>query len=172
MNEADKKRLDEIEVIWRRGAKDGIEDEVLESGVRWMIDSLRALTAPIPEDVKRVVEAAKQADWLQVVYNQGPPCFHFEPDRERFCLRAERWDGHRDPRFHEFASLADLLSSTLRWVEALERENALLKTRVEKVEKIMAKWSDPEFWKDDGCRMDSGDCAKELEEALRELEEK
>jgi len=27
---------------------------------------------------------------------------------------------------------------------------------------IIARWHDPEFWKEQGCRMDSGDCANEL----------
>lgn len=28
------------------------------------------------------------------------------------------------------------------------------------------QWADPEFWKDAGCRMDSSDCARELERDL------
>lgn len=51
---------------------------------------------------------------MQVVYNQGPPCFHLEG--HRFCLRAERWDGHHKEMdgsgpMHEFVSLEDLLKS-------------------------------------------------------------
>lgn len=60
-----------------------------------------------------LLKAAKNADWMQVVYNQGPPCFHI--DNGRFCLRAERWDGHRDigliKRTHTFVSLENLLQS-------------------------------------------------------------
>jgi len=33
-------------------------------------------------------EAAERADWMQVVLNQGPPCFCVE-DNGHFCLRAE-----------------------------------------------------------------------------------
>jgi hypothetical protein len=58
-------------------------------------------------------EAAKNADWMQVVLNGGPPCFHYERVDQRFCLRAERWLGHgKDDRLHdhEFVSLADLLT--------------------------------------------------------------
>ena len=31
---------------------------------------------------------------------------------------------------------------------------------------LIQRWSDPEFWKDTGCLMDSADCAKELAELL------
>jgi hypothetical protein len=64
-----------------------------------------------------LLRAAADADWMQVVLNQGPPCFHLEEDRLslglRFCLRAERWDGHHDPPGvgHPFVSLADLLEA-------------------------------------------------------------
>ncbi len=55
--------------------------------------------------------AARDADWQQVVLNGGPPCFHLEDGR--FCLRAERWDGHRriggSIAIHKFVSLADLV---------------------------------------------------------------
>lgn len=56
--------------------------------------------------------AAKLADWDQVVGNGGPPCFHLSDDG-RFCLRAQRWDGHHDiggPPIHEYVSLYDLLN--------------------------------------------------------------
>lgn len=60
-----------------------------------------------------LLNAAKDADWLQVVYNGGPPCFHLED--ARFCLRALRWDGHKNiagsKAIHKFVSLEDLLRS-------------------------------------------------------------
>ncbi len=61
---------------------------------------------------KAALKAANQPDWMQVVLNQGPPCFHVEDGR--FCFRAEKWDGHRimfdgDKPIHEFVSLASLL---------------------------------------------------------------
>ncbi len=55
-----------------------------------------------------LIIAARNADWLQVIGNGGPPCFHLED--ERFCLRAQRWDGHSRPSFHKFVSLADLMA--------------------------------------------------------------
>jgi hypothetical protein len=62
---------------------------------------------------KALLKAAKDADWMQVVYNQGPPCFHLE--HGRFCLRAERWDGHKtfgdSEPIHEYVSLEALLRS-------------------------------------------------------------
>jgi len=58
-------------------------------------------------------QAAKDADWMQVVLNQGPPCFHLEDGR--FCLRADRWDGHKtiggSGPIHNFISLESLLRS-------------------------------------------------------------
>jgi hypothetical protein len=69
-----------------------------------------------PGLVERLIKAARNADWIQVVLNQGPPCFHFEADRVRFCLRAQRWAGHSDDAGdigHRFISLADLLEAAL-----------------------------------------------------------
>jgi hypothetical protein len=65
---------------------------------------------------------AENMDWQQVVLNGGPPCFHLEG--ERFCGRAQRWDGHivttDGPLNHKFISLAALLdSATERGVKAL-----------------------------------------------------
>lgn len=60
-----------------------------------------------------LLKAAKDADWAQVVHNQGPPCFHLAG--ERFCFRAERWGGHEtfegSPLYHEYVSLESLLRS-------------------------------------------------------------
>ena len=61
-------------------------------------------------NMTKEIEAAKGMDWGQVVMNGGPPCFHVQEDG-RFCGRAERWDGHRLPDFHDFVSLADLLET-------------------------------------------------------------
>jgi hypothetical protein len=52
------------------------------------------------------IEACADIDWQQVVLNGGPPCFFVEGGR--FCLRAERWEGHGI--LHGYASLADLLN--------------------------------------------------------------
>lgn len=57
---------------------------------------------------QKILEAAVVADWMQVVLNQGPPCFHLE-EYGSFCLRSERWDGHGIEDFHDFVSLHDLL---------------------------------------------------------------
>jgi hypothetical protein len=56
-------------------------------------------------------EIAERFEWLQVVLNQGPPCFYIE-DNVRFCGRAKRWEGHTDSEEypdHRFVSLAELL---------------------------------------------------------------
>ena len=60
--------------------------------------------------IDRLIVAAEHADWMQVVLNQGPPCFHVDDDGH-FCLRAERWAGHGVgwAPGHVFVSLADLL---------------------------------------------------------------
>ena len=66
-----------------------------------------------PNEINGLLKAAKDADWMQVVLNQGPPCFHIESGR--FCLRAERWEGHepfgKHDAIHKYVSLEDLLRS-------------------------------------------------------------
>lgn len=63
-------------------------------------------------NIERTITAAEEMDWMQVVLNQGPPCFHLE-ESGRFCGRAERWDGHRPWQrhkpIHKFVGLADLV---------------------------------------------------------------
>ena len=60
--------------------------------------------------------ACERADWMQVVLNGGPPCFHLEG--AKFCLRARAWIGHDRPRFHAYVSLRELLSTALEKGEA------------------------------------------------------
>lgn len=76
------------------------------------------------EPLSRYEQAAKDADWEQVVLNGGPPCFHVGDDGTDFCLRAERW--HDTPVVHRFVSLTDLLTQVAEQqaarVEQLERE--------------------------------------------------
>jgi hypothetical protein len=70
--------------------------------------------------LKDFIEAARFADWDQVVANGGPPCFHLQ-ENGRFCLRTPSWQGHGIPVFHDesvyhaYVSLIDLL----RKVDAL-----------------------------------------------------
>jgi len=65
-------------------------------------------TTAIKVDVESYLEAAKQMDWMQVVLNGGPPCFHIGEDGH-FCGRAQRWAGHDD--VHQFKSLADMIQT-------------------------------------------------------------
>jgi hypothetical protein len=83
------------------------------------------------------MKAAANPDWMQVVFNHGPPCFHVE--NGRFCLRAEKWDGHfklheHDILIHKFISLEDLLRAT--------RANAL-RYAAEICEKRAKNFTDP-----------------------------
>lgn len=78
---------------------------------------------------ERLLKAAKDADWEQVICNYGPPCFHLEDSQ--FCLRAERWAGHRLSDFHRFVSLADLLKAALAGPSAPDRFNEGVKAAVE-----------------------------------------
>ena len=57
----------------------------------------------------QIVQAALAADWDQVRLNGGPPCFHLEAERGRFCLRAARWAGHERGSDHRFVPLHELL---------------------------------------------------------------
>jgi hypothetical protein len=58
--------------------------------------------------IEKYIAASEKADWDQVVLNGGPPCFHLEGNGH-FCLRAKRWDGHWNKRFHPYVPLVDLL---------------------------------------------------------------
>ena len=63
--------------------------------------------------MNKVFKAARDADWMQVVLNQGPPCFHLEDGR--FCLRAQRWhDEIAEKVCHKYVSLEDLLRKVSR----------------------------------------------------------
>ncbi len=53
-----------------------------------------------------IAKACANVDWLQVVCNGGPPCFHVEEDG-RFCFRAKRWEGHWSSLGHTYVSLLD-----------------------------------------------------------------
>lgn len=55
-------------------------------------------------------EAAEGMDWQQVVLNGGPPCFHLEPNGNKFCGRAERWAGHDGKSHHDFVPLHELMN--------------------------------------------------------------
>ena len=57
--------------------------------------------------LRELVEAALLADWLQVVLNGGPPCFAILEGR--FCLRAMRWEGHRNGSDHSYVTLAEAI---------------------------------------------------------------
>ncbi len=53
-----------------------------------------------------------QMDWQQVSLNGGAPCFHVEElsaSIRTYCGRAQRWEGHGNPAFHNYVSLTDLL---------------------------------------------------------------
>lgn len=128
-----------------------------------------------------IVEAAKNADWVQVVLNGGPPCFHLEEDRSRFCLRAERWDGH-GAADHPFVSLADLFSAdatalaqaeqlaAARWeweiVERLMRQHNEWKAKAEKAEAALAKAEQEQDWAYE--RLRDAACAPGVGESFRD----
>lgn len=59
----------------------------------------------------KLLQAAETMDWQQVVLHGGPPCFHRNPADAKFCGRAQWWEGHKAPGFHEFVSLRDLIES-------------------------------------------------------------
>jgi hypothetical protein len=62
------------------------------------------------EAIRKLANAAKHMDWMQVVLNHagGPPCFHLEA-QGGFCGRAKRWHGH--DASHKFVSFEDLILS-------------------------------------------------------------
>lgn len=79
------------------------EQRFFEDVVQEAIDASRApgLTAEQAE----LLTAAENMDWVQVVQNGGPPCFHLE--NGRFCGRAHRWAGHDS--MHSFIGLSAII---------------------------------------------------------------
>lgn len=77
--------------------------------------------------------AARAVDWQQVVLNGGPPCFAVEHG-PRFCLRAERWMGHKQGFVgtHSFISLETLLATLL----------AADRARIEELEELYSELQD------------------------------
>lgn len=86
--------------MWDKFRVDSEESALIASA----IDRLRR---PTLSQGCEALRAAEKMDWVQVVLNGGPPCFHVDADDGRFCGRAERWEGHDD--MHRFVSLSDLL---------------------------------------------------------------
>jgi len=75
-------------------------------------------------DVDAFKHACQHADWTQVVLNGGPPCFHLEGSR--FCLRAERWQGHGIS--HPYVTLSEAVQSRIAQLErVLEAAERMLK---------------------------------------------
>lgn len=72
-----------------------------------------------------MIQAAEKADWNQVIYNGGPPCFHL--DDCGFCFRAQRWQGHDD--YHAYVSLAAFVrAQQLKgWQDCLDSVRASLR---------------------------------------------
>lgn len=103
---------DRIRELWR--SVSGPYAELTGPLIRFAHKIRAGQPAAPAEAVRPLIEAAEAADWQQVVLNGGPPCFHLEPESQKFCLRAERWDGHTDndawPE-HRFVSLRDLFAS-------------------------------------------------------------
>ncbi len=73
-------------------------------------------------EAKTIIRACEDADWIQVVLNGGPPCFHLDDDRS-FCFRAERWGGH--DLIHKYVSLADFYRESLRKIAEAEEDSML-----------------------------------------------
>lgn len=84
-------------------------------------------TDSMQAQLRALCEAAKIADWQQVVLNGGPPCFHVE--HGRFCLRAERWDGHGV--MHAYVPLDAALRSAADALDAMQANDARPKSAEE-----------------------------------------
>lgn len=83
-----------------------------QKALREAVASIDAALANMPE-VKRVISAAADMDWQQVVLNGGPPCFYLE-ENGTFCGRAYRWEGHADKidyPYHPYVPLHLLIHS-------------------------------------------------------------
>ena len=96
-----------------------------------------------------------QMDWQQVVLNGGPPCFRIEG--EKFCGRAERWQGH--PVDHRFISLESYVDSAV--AEAVE-------STVERCAELFKSWMIP-IVMDEDISSSLEDYQKSLHKAIRSL---
>lgn len=79
----------------------------------------------VMKDKKRLDKfnfAAVNADWQQVIGNGGPPCFYLDKRDSHFCLRAERWDGHKHDPIHEYVPLHELIAQSEQRGAEMERE--------------------------------------------------
>lgn len=83
-----------------------------------------------PTQIVKALKAAKEMDWLQVVSNGGPPCFHIQffhnetgQEEYRFCGRAQRWAGHTGNVIHAYVSLYDLLVQLIEYLGDQREEN-------------------------------------------------
>lgn len=56
----------------------------------------------------KILKAAEDVDWNQILGHGGQPCFHV--DEGRFCLRADYWPGHEC--IHKFTSLHTMLKES------------------------------------------------------------
>lgn len=96
--------------------------------------------------VRALIEALDKADWQQVAFNGGPPCFHIKDDGA-FCLCAKRWAGH--DHYHPFVESP--VPAARAAVELLERERAQYHYKgppltEQEMDRIMARLtSDPDF---------------------------
>lgn len=111
---------------------------------------------------QRLFEAAKNMDWMQVVLNGGPPCFHIEDDG-RFCGRAERWhDKSATEMFHAYLPLDALIAALEAeddgWIDVKDQafpnsDSAICRYHVEQsimldigTEYTHELWCDRGFW--------------------------
>lgn len=78
-------------------------------------------------EVEEHIKAARNMDWMQVVLNGGPPCFHLE-ENGRFCGRAQRWHNKlSEELFHGFVSLeAAILAAKERGRQSANCDNVRL----------------------------------------------
>lgn len=89
-------------------------------------------------DLEKLAKPIAGIDWGQVRLNGGPPCFHVM-DYERFCLRAERWDGHdpkREPD-HLFVPLSDVLTQMSAYIRELEKHAEAMAEALQESHKIL-----------------------------------
>lgn len=103
-----------IEAAFRKGYLKASETLAKLEAAAYRKGYLKAqgeMLAKFEEISLKLMVAATEPDWHQVILNGGPPCFHVSEDGT-FCFRAQRWVGHGEGD-HRFVSLLDLISNEI-----------------------------------------------------------
>ncbi len=139
LNEAVEKKFNDT------SEKVGLPHRIRRAPLAPTLSSANASLVSSEQDTKgykgKIIRAAENMDWQQVVLNGGPPCFYLQDDG-RFCGRAERWDGHfshgiDSPTIHTFVSISSLIRALADTRETMRKEMAAMNDRWKQMHDVL-----------------------------------